>query len=90
MDKITEIKLQCPIMVDGEEVLVLKIRRPKGKDYRAMGNFNKPISAILDFAAVLADVPPSSIDQLDADDVQNVTEVVSRFLEKSPVTGPKL
>lgn len=84
---VTEIKLSHPIKVNGEETSVLNIRRPKARDFREIGNMDKPFDAMLDFAASLADVPPSSIDQLDVDDVPKVIEVVSGFLGKFPETG---
>lgn len=86
MEKI-KIQLKHPIQANGQEVSVLELRRPKAKDFREIGSFDKPFSALLDFAAVLAEVPPSAIDELDVDDVPTVIEVVSGFLGKFPGTG---
>ncbi len=90
MEKTTEIQLQHSIKVDGEDVTVLTIRHPKARDFRTLGGLDKPFSVLLDFAAVLANVPPSSIDQLEVDDMNKVVGVVGGFLGKSPVTGMKL
>lgn len=75
------------IKAHGEPITVLKLRRPKGKDYRKLKNPHEPVSMLLDFAAHLAGVPPSTIDELDSDDVGKVIEAVSGFLGKFPVTG---
>jgi hypothetical protein len=89
MEQVIEIPLQHPIKALDEEVAILKIRRPKAKDFRALGSFDKPYAALLDFAAALADLPPSVIDRLDVDDVPKVVGVVSGFLGQFPATGMK-
>lgn len=89
MDKSIEIVLLHPIIFGDSEIKVLYIRRPKGRDFRELGGFEKPLSALLDFGATLADVPPAVMDMLDADDVPKVIEVVSNFLPTSLGTGKK-
>ncbi len=75
------------IKAHGEPITELKLRRPKGKDYRKLKNPHEPVSMLLDFAAHLASVPPSTIDDLDSDDVAKVIDAVSGFLGTFPVTG---
>ena len=88
-ETVTEITLTYPIKVGDEALTILRIRRPKAKDFREIGNMDKPFDAMLDFAASLADIAPSAIDQLDVDDVPKVIEVVSGFLGKFPEIGKK-
>lgn len=83
------IKLKTPIQANGEEVTELRLRKPKGKDFRVIKDVEHPFDMILDFAASLAGVPPSTMDALEAEDVKEVTEAVGGFLAKFPVTGPK-
>ena len=75
------------IKAHGEPISMLKLRRPKGRDFRKLRNPHEPVSMLLDFAAHLAGVPPSTVDELDADDVAKVIEAVSGFLGTFPVTG---
>ena len=84
-----EIRLQEPIKAHGEDVDVLRIRRPRGKDFKRISeqSMSTPFRMILDFAAILADVPPSALDDLCAADVGRVMEVVGPFLGESPATG---
>jgi hypothetical protein len=73
------IKLDTPVQGNGEELTELKLRRPKGKDYRTLTSVT-PFGMALELAGKLAEVPPSTIDALDADDVKKVVEAVSPFL----------
>lgn len=83
----TVIKLTVPVQALGEAITDLHIRRPKGKDFRKLRDLDSPVGATLDFAAYLAEVPASTIDELDAEDVGKVLEVVGGFLGKSLPTG---
>lgn len=84
-----KISLSQPIKVNGIETKELVIRRPKARDFREIGSLDKPFSAMLDFAAQLADIPPKDIDDLDVEDVPKVIEVISGFLGQFPGTGTK-
>jgi hypothetical protein len=84
---VTKIKLITPIQFGDEKITELNIRRPIAKDFRSLTSMEKPFSAMFDFAASLADLPPAVIDKLDVDDVPAVVEVVSGFLSKFPQTG---
>lgn len=82
-----EIKLKVSIKVDGSDRDVLTLRRPVARDLRAVRNGASGMDFVLDLAAACADVPPSSIDQLDIEDAMHVSEVVSGFLGIVPPTG---
>ncbi len=87
-DGAVEIKLTKPVKAFGEEITVLRLRRPIGKDYRSIPA-DTSIGAMLDFAAQLADVPPSTIDQLDGvDDIPELLAKVTGFLGKFLKIGP--
>jgi hypothetical protein len=78
-DGSTFITLSKPVKAFGDEISELKLRRPTGKDYRAIKSTH-PFGMVLELTGALADVPPSTIDQLDADDIRKVTEYVGPFL----------
>lgn len=82
-----EIKLKTSIKVDGVDVDVLRLRRPVARDMRTIRNGASGMDFVLDLAAAAADVPPSSIDQLDIEDAMRVSEVVSGFLGIAPPIG---
>jgi hypothetical protein len=85
----TSITLKEPIQAHGETITTLEIRNPKGKDFKKISGaaMEAPFKMILDFAAILADVPPSALDELGVEDVEAVCAVVGPFLGKSPATG---
>lgn len=85
----TPITLKGSIQAHGETITTLEIRDPKGKDFKKIpaASMENPFKMILDFAAILADVPPSALDDLGVEDVEAVCAVVGPFLGKSPATG---
>ncbi len=80
-----KLKLKSPIQAHGEQVNHLTFRTPKGRDFKTISgqSLEQPFQAILDFAATLADVPPSAMDELIAEDVNAVTELIGPYLGKS-------
>lgn len=84
-----EVTLTEPIEAHGETVEVLKIQEPKGKHFKKITgkSMEAPIAMILEFGAILANVPPSAFDELCADDVSKVIEAVGPFLAGSQLTG---
>ena len=82
-----EIKLQHPVPFGEQSIDVLRLRRPKAKDFRSLKNMDMPFAMMLDFAAELADLPPAALDNLDVDDVPRLMEVVAGFLGGFPGTG---
>lgn len=79
----TEIKLSSPITVDGVSVDVLHLRKPKARDLRATRIGDGEMSMMLDVAAACAEIPPSSIDQLECADAMRVIGVVADFFGSS-------
>ena len=80
--------LKHPIEVAGEPLTELVIRRPKGKDFRKLppGVEEQP-GLMLDWAATLASLPPSHMDEIDCEDVAEILEVVGDFFEGGQKTG---
>ena len=77
----TEIKLQYPITVDGEEVAVLTMRRPKVKDQLAADKTTgTDAEKEIRMFANLCDIAPSALDELDLADYVKLQEVFTGFL----------
>lgn len=78
----TPIDLEYPITVDGVEVSSLAMRRPTVADQLAFeegkGSEARRTVALM---ANLCDVPPASIQQLDASDFAKLAEVLKGFNE---------
>jgi len=70
-----------------ETITVLVLRRLKGRDLKAMDGAKGQGSMVLALIAASAGVPPSTVDQLDAEDVTAAGEVVADFLGGSLPTG---
>jgi len=80
------ITLKHPFNVGSEQITEIKFRRPKGKDLRLLPP-EPATSDILDLAARIGGVPPSTIDEMDAEDVMEIVGVVQDFLPNSQKTG---
>lgn len=80
------LQLQYPITFkSGESITELRFRRVKMKD---MKNLPKDdVSSAVMLVARLTGEPPSTIDELDAMDMDKAKEILQDFLPKSPETG---
>jgi len=89
MSEPIKIKLSAPIKAHDDDINELVIRSPKGKDFKKItGNsVDRPFELILDFAAHLAGIPPSSMNDLESQDVAAIVEVVGPFLDAFRPTG---
>lgn len=83
-----KLKLKHPIEIGSETITELTVRRPKAKDFRVLPA--KPaFGDILNMAAKLCEEPPSTIDELDPEDLMPLMEMVSAFLPTSLTTGKR-
>lgn len=88
---VIEFPLRKPLKAYGEEVSVLKIRKPTGADLLRVGNpvkfypFAKPplvehdMPRMIEMVARLSNVPSSSLEQLDPDELTTLAWHVSPF-----------
>lgn len=82
------IRLRYPIRAEGDDgpvISEIRIRPVKGKDFRALppgGN-----ERTLALMGRMSGQPSHVIDELQGDDFHEATEVIERFLERSPPTG---
>ncbi len=83
-----KLSLQQPIQAHGEEVRELTLRAPLARDLRGIIRIGAPpdIGDLLNLVARLADVPPSSIDQMSAADAFAAMELIAPFLLPPPAT----
>lgn len=81
------ITLQHPIQFGDKTVNKLDIRKPKAGDFRMLKNLDQPFGMMLDLAAELSGLPASVLDDLEADDLPAVMEVMSGFLHGFQGTG---
>jgi hypothetical protein len=78
--------LLYPIQSEGASLGKITMRRPTVKELRAvsgLGDFERVATLV----GALAQLPPSSIDQIDAEDFGELGEVIASFFPKSPKTG---
>jgi Phage tail assembly chaperone proteins, E, or 41 or 14 len=83
-----------PVLAYGDKINKLVFRRPKGKDERACGSpinlqGDININSVFKLAARLAEVPDSTIDELDSADLIAVKMAVLSFFTpaESPATS---
>nr|WP_314074885.1 phage tail assembly protein [uncultured Roseococcus sp.] len=93
----TKVTLHRPIKAHGEELHVLELREPTGRDLRICGlpyRVTQGEEIIVDSAVMarlvvsLASIPMSSVDQLSAPDFQEVTGVVMGFFQQAKPAAP--
>jgi len=79
---VKKIPLTEPVEAHGETLFFLLMRKPKGRHFKkiSMDSTEAPFQMMLDFAAMLADVPPSTMDELAAEDVDAVVAFVGPFM----------
>lgn len=80
------VKLREPITFGTQVIDELVIRKPKGKDFRQLP-MEPGMGDILDLAGRLSGQPKPIIDELGAEDLLEVMNVVGGFLPGGPGTG---
>ncbi|MDP1534173.1 MAG: phage tail assembly protein [Rubrivivax sp.] len=89
------VTLKHPIVLkdkDGtvlEEIREVKIERPNGKRMKAMDNAKGEIGKLELLIGACAQLPPSTVDLMDGEDIMACGEVLSDFLGQPLVTGEK-
>lgn len=79
-------KLKYPVALGEETITEVALRRPKGKDLRAMRD-GESVGESLELIGRLCGQPKNVIDELDAIDIQGISEIVDGFAVSSPPTG---
>ena len=74
------IKLKYPIQAHGEEVTSLELPdRGKARHMRGMPTENMSVDDVLDFISRAANIPKSSVDDIDFEDLAEVLEWAESF-----------
>ncbi len=87
------IELTVPLTVHGNTITELSIRRPKVRDLRALEEATQGKPSQLDQGAallsLLAGIPETAIEEMDATDFACASEVIAGFFEgvKAPPAG---
>lgn len=85
-------KLKYPVQFGEEKIAEIEIRRPKGRDVRKVkitADGSVSMTDMMELAASLSGHPPVVIDELDAEDLFEVLDVVTSFLPSGRRTGSK-
>lgn len=75
-----DITLKFPITIDGAEVTVLRMRRPKVKDMLATDKIKGLAERDIATFANLCELSPADIEELDMADMQQLQEAFNDFL----------
>ncbi|EJG1697272.1 phage tail assembly protein [Vibrio parahaemolyticus] len=79
----TEITLTYPVTVNGKEIKTLALRRPKVRDQLIADKQNKnDADKEVHLMALLAEVEPAVIQELDMEDYEGVQKVIVGFRKK--------
>lgn len=73
------IKLKEPIQFGSETITELRLRKPKAKDFRPMGE-KRTLGEILDLAGRLCGQPKAVIDELSVEDMWEVSKTIEGFM----------
>lgn len=87
--KVVTLKLQEPIEVGGTTIAEVTIRRPKVKDLRALDQDAEgtEMEKGIAMAALLTDLTPDAIEEMDAFDFAALSEKIAGFLPQAPAQG---
>jgi hypothetical protein len=85
--KTVEYQLRWPIQLGNQQVTSLTLRRPKAKDLRMMPGDGASMADTLDLIGRLAGQPRPIIDEMDGEDVQEVSKIVLGFSGSGHPTG---
>ena len=81
--------LSVPVTVDGNSITEIAIKRPKVRDLRALEEATQGRSSQLDqgvaLLSLLAGIPESAIEEMDATDFARASEVIAGFFEGARV-----
>ncbi len=84
------VELKHPIQANGETVSVLHLERPKVKHLKVIDEAPGDIERGARLISALAGIPPSAVDQLDAEDFMAASQAVADFFGGSLPTGAML
>lgn len=75
---------------DGETISEIEVPRPKAMHMRGLNikRLQTDTDEMFKLLQKLLGQPPKFIDKMDFEDVQEIMETVSSFLESGPKTGP--
>ena len=85
--KTKAISLTEPLVFDGQRIAEVTVRRPKVKDLRVLddlGADGDDLARGVAMAAQLTGLPTAAIDEMDASDFAQVSDVIAGFLPKPP------
>lgn len=80
------VPLKYPIKAHGEELRALTFRRPNVGDLRAADGLGD-VGKLAKLIERCAGIPSTSVDQIDAADVEKIGEVIGGFLSDSRANG---
>lgn len=78
--------LKEPVEFGKEKIEKLEFRAPKAKDFRKLP-LQPNMGDMLDLAGRLANQPPSVMDEISAEDMMRVLDIVGKFMPDGPATG---
>lgn len=81
------IKFKGPSGEREEVITEVQLRRPKGKDIRAMDRVEGDIGKTMALLSRVSDLDPSVLDEMDGADVVELLERVAGFLPSGQPTG---
>ncbi len=87
---VSEIDLAVPIKAHGEELVALKLRRPTTAEVRKIGRMPYVVvdesgkiapdmGVVPDYVSICAGIPPSSVEQIDLSDLNQLAWAVVGF-----------
>lgn len=76
------VPLQWPIVVDGQKIDAITLRRLTGRDYKTLGTLPAGADENGELLALMAGLPTRAFDALDADDFEEVSRQAKDFLPR--------
>ena len=80
-------KLKYPIQARGEEVHELTFKRLTMRDLMKMDNATGDLGKVAKLIECSAQIPASSVADIDAEDIAGISEILGDFFPNSLLTG---
>ncbi|OYW52222.1 MAG: hypothetical protein B7Y80_20900 [Hyphomicrobium sp. 32-62-53] len=86
----SNVKVAQPVLVGGQTIIAVTLRRPKVKDRRALNHLDvnaNDLTPGIEMAVILTRLTPETIDDGDAADVAAICDVAAGLIPKPPEGG---
>jgi Phage tail assembly chaperone proteins, E, or 41 or 14 len=73
--------LKYPFEHQGQPYDTLKIRRPKGRDFKALDRVNGEMARVAHLISNLCEISPEAVEEIDGEDFVSLSQIVGALMD---------